>query len=483
MTKCLVYARVSTAEQRDEGYSIPAQLKAIREYCSREGLEIVREFQEAESASKTGRAQFGKMLELFRADQDLKVVVVHKLDRLSRNPEDMVALDNLEIRVDSVCEAFPDSPNGLFLRDILAALARNYSENLRHEVVKGQREKVAQGGWLTRAPVGYRNDTAARKLVLDPEQAPLVRSAFELYAGGLVSLDDLAATMHARGLRMRKQKSVHRSVIHKMLRNRVYCGMVEYRGEIFPGIHTPIVSVDLFQRVQDVMDGNRIGRNNSGEKHSFALRDFITCGECGCKITAGKHKTYVYYHCTHGKGVCSQGYVREEALVAQVESILSKIAIPDSIVRALMAEAALADELADTQARKERKNIARQLERMNERKSALMDHLLDGTVDRESYAIKARELDEEKTTLELRQRELELQASNTFLQVERLVELGAGAAFVFQNGSLEQRRDVLANVLFNLVLKDADIVSYQYKRPFNVLEMDAKGAFLCAWSG
>lgn len=484
VTKCVVYARVSTAEQRDEGYSIPAQQKAVNDYCARKGLQIVREFQEAESASRTGRTQFGKMLELLQADSSIKTVVVHKIDRLTRNMEDVAALDRLDVRVESVTEALPDSPNGMLVRDIFIAMARNYSANLRFEVIKGQREKVAQGGWLTRAPVGYVNDKAERTIVLDPEQAPLVHTAFEIYAGGLVSLDDLANVMHARGLRMRKQKSVHRAVIHKMLRNPVYCGKVRYKGETFPGSHSPIVSVKLFDQVQEVMDGNRIGRNNGEQKHAYALRDFVVCGECGCKITAGTHKhKYVYYRCTHGKGGCSQGYVREEVLVNQIEDILAKIAIPDSIVRALMAEAALADQLADTQARRERAKIAGKLERLNERKSALMDHLLDGTVDRESYANKMRELNDERTTLELRQRELESQASNTFLQLERLVELGAGAAFTFQNGTLEQRRDVVANVLCNLVLQGKNIVSYQYKRPFSVLEMDAKGAFLCAWSG
>ena len=241
------------------------------------------------------------------------------------------------------------------------------------------------------------------------------------------------------GLRMRKQKSVHKAVIHKMLRNPVYCGKVRYQGETFPGSHSPIVSMKLFEQVQDVLDGNRIGRNNGGQTHTYALRDFVVCGECGCKITAGTHKhKYVYYRCTHGKGGCSQGYVREEVLVNQIEDILAKIAIPDSIVRALMTEAALADQLADTQARRERTKIAGTLERVNERKSALMDHLIDATVDRESYANKMRELNDERTTLELRQKELESQASNTFMQLERLVELGAGAALMFQKGSLDQ---------------------------------------------
>lgn len=216
MTRCVIYARVSTAEQRDEGYSIDAQPKADQDYCSREGLTIARIFQEAESASRTGRTEFGRMLDLFRADPDLRTVVVHKLDRLTRNAEDLLALDMLGVRIMSVTEALPDSPSGILTRDILAALAKHYSMNLKHEVVKGQREKAMQGGWLTRAPVGYSNDKATRTLVVDPTMAPLVREAFTIYASGLVSLDDLAKRMYAKGLRLRRQRSVHRSVIHKM---------------------------------------------------------------------------------------------------------------------------------------------------------------------------------------------------------------------------------------------------------------------------
>lgn len=264
----------------------------------------------------------------------------------------------------------------------------------------------------------------------------------------------------------------------------MYCGKVSYHGETYPGIHEPLVSVDPFERVQGVMEGNRIRQSNSEQKHMYALRDFLVCGECGCKITAGTHKRkYVYYRCTHGRGDCSQGYVREEALSGQIERILARIAIPESLVQALLVEAAVADDLADRNARRQREEIARSMQRNEERKSALIDHLIDGVLDQNSYAAKVKELDDERTTLELRLRELECRASDTFLQVERLVRLGAGAAFAFENGSIEEQRDVLSNTLCNLVLQDQEIASYQHKRPFDALERDPEGAFLCSWSG
>ncbi len=93
MASCVVYARVSTKEQQAEGYSIPAQLKAIRAFCSEQGLSPTREFVETESAGHAGRTEFGSMCEYLRANPEVRSVVAHKLDRLYRNFSDQVTLE------------------------------------------------------------------------------------------------------------------------------------------------------------------------------------------------------------------------------------------------------------------------------------------------------------------------------------------------------------------------------------------------------
>lgn len=487
MTKCVVYARVSTAEQRDEGYSLAAQLKALEEYCVRQGFEIAATFVESESARTTGRTEFGKMLAFFRQHPDVRTVVVHKYDRLTRNFEDPAKLDKIGVAIRCVVGDFPDSVQGILLRDIYTALAKNYTLNLSYEVAKGQSEKAQQGGWLTRAPAGYLNDKATRTIVVDPAVAPLIRLAFERYASGLVSLLDLAAELEEKGLRTRGGNKVHRSTLHKLLKNPVYCGMVTYHGQIYPGAHEPLISLALFEKAQEAFLPNRT--NNAGVKRSFILRDFLYCAECGCKITAGQVKGYTYYRCTHGKDrkdheSCSQHrYAREELLVEQVHSLLKRIAIPANVVEALVEEARLADELRYGCAKSERDAIARALNVNKKRRSALVDSMLDGVIDEETYRTKDSELSKAGATLELRQRELDSSVSATFPQVERLAEIGAGAGFTFGSGSEQQKRELLATVLCNLTLEEGNIASYQYKRPFDALERDPEGAFICSWSG
>ncbi len=131
MTECVIYARVSTKEQQAEGYSIPAQLKAIREFCAREKLSPVAEFVEAESAGKAGRTQFGSMLSYLASHPEVAVVVAHKLDRLYRNFRDQITLDDLGVRARCVVGDTPETPQGELMRDVNLSFSKFYLENLR----------------------------------------------------------------------------------------------------------------------------------------------------------------------------------------------------------------------------------------------------------------------------------------------------------------------------------------------------------------
>ena len=478
-TRCAIYARVSTKEQADEGYSIPAQLKAIREFCERENLAIAAEFVEAESAGKAGRSQFSAMCEFFGSHPDVRLVVAHKLDRLTRNFSDALKLEELGVKDRYVVSDFPEGPAGELARDVNLAVAKHYVNNLRLEVRKGMDEKVAQGGWPHFAPLGYRNDRDTRTIVPDPVTAPLVVHGFECYASGLVSLADLAAELNDRGLRSRKGNAVHVSALHKMLGNPIYCGRIRHKGCIYPGSHEPLISVALFERVQEAFAPNRT-RNNA-QKRSYALRDFLTCAECGAKITAGTHRGHVYYRCTHGKGPCSQrGYIREDRLTDEIAGVLSRIAIDDEIIAALVeaTERAASEGGSRAAARAELEAAARA---NRARSSALLDRLLDGVIDERAYRLKADELAAELATLERRIVELDRESLRPSAEVEALARLAQGAHAEFERGDLDLKRRTLAAVLCNATVEDGRIASYQYKDPFGVLEMSPEGAFCESW--
>jgi DNA invertase Pin-like site-specific DNA recombinase len=139
--EALPIARLSSREQREEGFSIKAQVKLLRAAASKEGLEIVREFVEVESAKAAGRKQFTEMASFFKRNRSCRILLVEKTDRLYRNFLDYVTLEDLNIQVYFVREnewlSKYSKSQVKFMHDIRLALARNYSENLREEVKKG----------------------------------------------------------------------------------------------------------------------------------------------------------------------------------------------------------------------------------------------------------------------------------------------------------------------------------------------------------
>jgi site-specific DNA recombinase len=110
--------------------------------------------------------------------------------------------------------------------------------------------------------------------------------------------------------------------VHTTLRNRIYIGEFEWNGHLYLGKHQPLVSRDLWERVQGVLDG-RHAKKNRRVKHDFAFSGLTTCSHCGCSIVGEiKKKRCVYYHCTGYKGRCDEPYVREEVIEQQFGDLL-----------------------------------------------------------------------------------------------------------------------------------------------------------------
>jgi DNA invertase Pin-like site-specific DNA recombinase len=103
--KAIIYVRVSSKEQQEEGFSIPAQLKLLHEYARKQGIHVVQEFKDVETAKCAGRGQFQQMVKFLRAHPDVKAILVEKTDRLYRNFKDYVTMEELDRQIHLVKEA------------------------------------------------------------------------------------------------------------------------------------------------------------------------------------------------------------------------------------------------------------------------------------------------------------------------------------------------------------------------------------------
>src|ERR687892_1971847 len=209
--KSVVYARVSSKEQEKEGFSIPAQLKLLRDYAAAHRLAVVQEYVDVETAKHTGRVSFGEMIARLRLTPTIRVLLVEKTDRLYRNLKDWVTVDELDVEIhfpkEGVVLSRDSRSSEKFMHGIKVLMAKNYIDNLSEEARKGQQEKAEQGIWPTKTPLGYLNVTGpdGRKVIaVDPEVAPIVSRLFEWYATGEFALKEVAKKARAAGLVYKK---------------------------------------------------------------------------------------------------------------------------------------------------------------------------------------------------------------------------------------------------------------------------------------
>ena len=332
--KYFIYVRKSTGTEERQVRSIGDQLAEIRELVRREGIEIVGSFEESQSAMTKGRPLFNEMLERIEAGEADGIIAWHP-DRLARNAFDggriIDLIDERKIYDLKFCTFwFEPTAQGKLMLNLAFGQSKYYSDSLSVNIRRGQRQKIADGIYSWKAPIGYLNEPKLRTVVPDPERAPLVKEAFELYATGKVSLVQLGDLMHARGLRSVNGRRMPAFRFQAMFRNPFYYGMFVVNGEMHEGSHDPLITKATFDRVHAAM-GYR-SKANSVRLKTYVYRGLLHCGECGCGITMETQKGHNYLRCTKRvKRDCSQPYIREEAMTEQIAAAAMAASLPDDL--------------------------------------------------------------------------------------------------------------------------------------------------------
>ena len=265
MVGAVIYVRVSTKEQT-ENLSLPTQLRACEEYCRRQGYEVLERFhEEGESAKSTDRSQLQNLLTFCRLNKGrVHFVVVFNLTRFARDKYDHFALrshlQSLGISLRSATEPIDDTSTGKLMEGVLAAFAQFDNDCRSDRTRAGMKAALELGRWVFLAPIGYLNAPRAmgKSLMPDPERAPLVRRAFEEYATGRFTKQQLLKQARAWGLTNRRGRPLTSQAIGVLLRNQLYAGIVdvtEYGVRGKRGDFEPLISEDLFYRVQAVLSG------------------------------------------------------------------------------------------------------------------------------------------------------------------------------------------------------------------------------------
>ena len=342
---CL-YARKSTEQDEKQALSIDSQIKEMMRIAERDSLHIIEIRRESHSAKASGqRPVYNQIIEDIRQGI-FTGILTWAPDRLSRNAGDLGALvdlmdQKLLIEIRAYGQKFGNNPNEKFLLMILGSQAKLENDNRSINIKRGMRTRVEMGLWPGIAPVGYLNEKRTDKkchILVDPSRAPVVRKIFEKVAYDGWSGRQLYAWLKDDlKFKTKNDKYLSLSNIYLMLRHSFYFGTFEYpkkSGNWYAGVHEPLITKELFEKVQEKMLDYQTGKSRAKE---FAFTKLITCGLCGSGITADekfKHQKngnvhrYVYYGCTKSKDKnCRAEYINEEDLLEQILGIFDSLSM------------------------------------------------------------------------------------------------------------------------------------------------------------
>lgn len=469
--KYIAYNRKSTDEANNQVQSLDTQKRITDDVAKRAGLEVLETYQEAISARKPGkRPLFSLMLERVRKGEAQGIIVAH-IDRLSRNGQEAAQITQLfeegklkEIRTGSKTY---NSVEDILYMDFDFVFASHFSRALSKRVKEGMETKRQRGEYPSIAPIGYRNIKGG--IEPDPKYSGYIQFIFTQYATGQYPLKKLTQIMYEKGMRTRKSGTkVYMSVIHEILVNPAYYGMIKGKERLYKGNHTPLISKSLYDQVQQLLHGKNKTRPHT---LSFLYRGYLTCGNCGCCMTATlKKKRYVYYYCTNGKGNCTQHlrYLPEAdiyTLLRDQFGAFSSLQSRDSLEALRVYSEDLRSTTDSTQHFREQMDS-----RLQEIEKELLDLVrqkIKGRVSEDQFVQLEKELTDEKNNLELQIRNVKPQDPEVTLELlEKIKSKALTFQMLFEDDDEDVRGDLLKSVLWNSSIVDGKITSQQYKKPW-----------------
>lgn len=445
MKKAAVYIRVSTQEQAQEGFSIPAQKERLLAFCKAKDWAVGDVF--IDGGYSGSNLKRPAIEELIRRIKEFDVVLVFKLDRLSRSQRDtMYLLEQvfLPAGVDfvSMNESFDTSTTfGRAMVGILSVFAQLEREQIKERTALGARQKAKRGLWLGGAvPFGYHVNSEGRYVVA-PDEAPQIRLLFDLYGSGEYSANSLAKELNRRGF-SRSGASWTPAMVRRAIQNPSYVGTFHYDDIEVENAHEPIVSEESFRRAREVFSSRAV----TTDKTFGIFTGFVRCGYCGRRLMAEVKKSNIYLFCNrYNRQIrCEQTAINEQLLLAMVDFQIRSFAVDESKLRQMIDEELGTpepqnDSLLETEIAKADRKIRR-----------LMDLFADDAIPADALSSAISELYEKRSALEaeLLQTKNKKTADSQTLEVDALVS----AASIWENADSAQRRYLLFSMLDEVIL-------------------------------
>jgi len=498
MQKALIYCRVSTEEQAEQGYSLDAQEKFCRAFALNNGYIVAGVYRdEGKSGTSLDRPALKDLLAKCQDKQSISAVIVQETDRLARNTQNHLTIKTLlskaEVKLISVNQPMlDDSPEGKMIDTIIASVNQFQSDINSRKTRKGMQQKFDEGGWPSLAPPGYINvpmgeSTNMRKaqktIVIDPQRWNLIKEGFVLYLSGNYSADHVSDILYEKGLRAKSGKKFAHSVIVTILKNPFYAGIMRWNKQEKTGKYPPMITLAEHKKVLEIMNSN----NNYAcrrRKYNFLLRGFIFCDICGQRYVGEKHptKNKEYYHCSSRRTHSNKGQnVEVSYLEQQIKEQFKHVQFSEKVIaRAL-------DKLQKLY-QKQNGEIAGQTQILNNKKKAIEarrdiaeQKLLRGVLTDEDFKRLrdgfTMELDAIQTQIgELaEQRELKIDV------IAEVIKLSRDIYKAYLTADPELRRHYIALFWERFIVRDKEIVKAIPTRLIAVMQKEGRVRLDSKW--
>ena len=362
-----IYCRVSTDDQDKEGTSLQTQLEACLKYCHEKGYQVARKFTETYSGLTLDRPQLTELRGLVRAD-DIDVIVIYCLDRLSRNATHGVILrdelDKHHIILESVTEDIDKSPLGEAITYLRGTFAQIEAEKIRERTMRGKLARLNEGRLPQGTGIGlygYNWDKSTGKRIIFDDEAKTVQKVFKMALNGL-SIHQIAIQLNKLGINTKSGNLWHPLTVKRILNNPAYIGKTYYgmsrrvgktkvvaqpkeSWTLLPDITPPIITEEMFKLTQEAITNAKLSRPIKPNA-AYLLTSFMKCPKCGSPIIGTTlNGKYRYYKCrgatptaTRGK-ICDAGYIRADELEDSVwRKVLDMLSSPLTLLRTLINE-------------------------------------------------------------------------------------------------------------------------------------------------
>lgn len=312
MKKAVIYARFSSHGQTEQ--SIEGQLRVCNEYAQQNNIVIVDTYiDRAKTAQNDNRPQFQQML-MDSADGQWDYVIVYALDRFARDDGDYGAdkkhLRQNGVKLLSATEIIgtnadgSENLSGILTEGILVAVAKYYSRELAKKVRRGQKESLEKQNFMGGTVLyGYCVDN--KKLVINEEEASVIRDIFTLYASGKTA-DDIVRILKEKGIKNRYGRHFCKNTIMNMLKNKRYIGFFKYGENEIPNYHPAIIEEELFNVCAEKITRRKRSTDRFELYGDYLLSGKLYCGDCQTRMygesgTSKTGKLYHYYKCFNRK--------------------------------------------------------------------------------------------------------------------------------------------------------------------------------------